>query len=71
MKNIDFKAIETLDPNAVFSLGETAKLLGVTHNAIRCRMKAGKLKYGKNGGRYFIQGNEIQKQIQLPDDTDL
>lgn len=69
MKNIDFKAIETLDPNAVFSLGETAKLLGVTHNAICCRIKAGKIKYGKTGGRYFIKGLDIQKQIVLPDDN--
>jgi excisionase family DNA binding protein len=71
MKTPDLKAIETLDPNAVFSLGEAAKLLGLTHNGIRNRVHSGKIGYGKNGGRYFISGAEIPKQITLPEDTGL
>lgn len=71
MKIPDLEAIKTLDPTAVFSLGETAKLLGMTHNGIRGWVHSGRIKYGKCGGRYFIQGSEIQKQIKLPDDTEI
>lgn len=71
MKKPDLEGIKTLDPTAVFSLGETAKLLGISHNGIRGWVQSGKIKFGKCGGRYFIPGSEIQKQITLPDDTGL
>jgi excisionase family DNA binding protein len=68
MKNVDFDAIKTLDPKAVFSLGEVAKLLGKSHNGVRLWVKQGKIKYGKIGSRYFITGAEIQNQMKMPDD---
>ena len=69
MKQIDFEAIKTLDPNAVFSVGEAARLLGLTHNGMLLRMKRGQIKSGRSGGRYFIPGSEIQRQIVLPNDN--
>ena len=69
MKNIDIEAIKTLDPTAVFSVGEAARLLGMTHNGVLTRIKRSQIRAGKSGSRYFIPGSEIQKQIQLPSDA--
>ena len=71
MKRPDLEGIRTLDPNAVFSLSEAAKLLGITHNGIRGWIHTNRIKYGKCGGRYFIPGAEIQKQVIMPGETEL
>lgn len=68
MKEIDLNAIKTLDPKAVFSVSEVARLLGITHMGVLKKIGRGNLKAGKNGSRYFIPGSEIQKQIALPED---
>ena len=67
----DLEGIRTLDPNAVFSVGEVAKLLGMTHNGVLSRIRKGKIKFGRSGARYFIPGSEIQKQIQHPEEVDV
>lgn len=61
--------IATLDPNAVFSVGEVARLLGLTHNGILGRIKSGAIKAGRSGHRYFVPGSEIQGQIVMPGET--
>lgn len=66
MRTPQFQEIQTIDPNAVFSVGEAARLLGVSHNGLLGRIKAGTIKAGRSGHRYFVPGSEIQKQIQLP-----
>lgn len=66
MRTPQFQEIQTIDPSAVFSVGEAARLLGASHNTILGRIKAGTLKAGRSGVRYFIPGSEIQKQIVLP-----
>lgn len=71
MAKPDLESIKTLDPDAVFSVRETARYLGMTHNGVLTRMKKGLFKYGKCGSQYMIPGREIQKQIQLPQDTDV
>ena len=63
--------IKTLDPKAVFSVLEVARLLGMTHNGVLNRMKRGELSYGKSGHRYFISGAAVQKQIVMSDDIDI
>lgn len=68
MRGPDLDGIKTLDPQAIFSVGEAAGLLGLSHNGVLQRIKAGKLRTGKSGNRYFIPGAEIQKQIVLPTD---
>lgn len=70
MQALNLDAIKTLDPTAAFSINETAKLLSLTHSGVSSRIKKGLLKAGKNGGRYYILGSEIQKQIVLPNETD-
>lgn len=71
MRGPELEAIKTLDPEAVFSVAEAAKLLGMTHNGVLNRIKRGGLKSGKSGARYFIPGREIQQQIQLPGEIDI
>lgn len=66
MRTPQFVEIQTIDPTAVFSVGEAARLLGISHNGMLSRIKAGVIKAGRSGHRYFIPGIEIQKQIQLP-----
>ena len=66
MRTPQFVEIQTIDPSAVFSVGEAAKLLGVSHNGLLGRIKAGTIRAGRSGHRYFIPGAEIQKQIKLP-----
>jgi len=68
MKKLDLNAIKTLDPKAVFSVSEAARLLGITHMGVLKKISRGNLRAGKSGSRYFIPGAEIQKQIVLPDD---
>lgn len=64
----DTTGIKTLDPDAIFSVAETAKLLGMTHNGVLMRIKRGQIRVGRAGARYFITGADIQKQLQLPYD---
>jgi len=64
--NPDIQGIQTLDPNAVFTVSETARLLGMTHNGVLNRIKRGMMRFGKSGSRYFIPGSEIQKLLTLP-----
>jgi len=71
MQGPDLEAIKTLDPQAVFSVSEAAKLLGKSPNGVLNRIKKGQIKSGKSGSRYFIPGSEIQKQIQLPGEIDV
>lgn len=71
MRSPDLEAIKTLDSDAVFSVTEAAKMLGLTHNGVLTRIKRGTLKSGKSGSRYFIPGSEIQKQITLPGEIDV
>lgn len=71
MHGPDLESIKTLDPDAVFSIYETAKLLGMTHNGVLTRIKKGQIRSGKSGSRYFIPGSEIQKQITLPGEIDV
>jgi len=71
MKAPDLEGIKTLDPNAVFSVFETAKLLGMTHNGVLNRIRRNQIKAGKTGARYFIMGAEIQKQLVLPTEFDI
>ena len=68
MKTPDIDSIRTLDPAAVFTVAETARLLGITHNGVLMRIKRKQIRFGKSGGRYFIPGSEIQKSITLPED---
>ena len=68
MSSPDLDSIRTLDPTAVFSVSEVARMMGITHNGVLNRIKRGQIKYGKSGSRYFIPGSEVQKQIQLPSD---
>jgi len=71
MRAPDMDGVKTLDPNAVFSVGEAARLLGMSHNGMLDRIKKGKVKAGRSGSRYFIPGSEIQKQITLPGEIDV
>jgi len=69
MRTPQFVEIQTIDPNAVFSVGEAAWLLGISHNGLLGRIQAGSICAGRSGHRYFILGSEIQKQIQMPGDA--
>lgn len=69
MRKPDIDAVRTLDPNAVFSVGEVGRMLGMTHNGVLSRIKTGNIRAGKSGARYFIAGAEVQRQITLPDDV--
>ena len=71
MRSPDIEGIKTLDTDAVFSVNEAAKLLGMTHNGILQRIRRGDIRAGKSGARYFIPGSEIQKQIIMPGDIDI
>jgi len=71
MKVPDIESIKTLDPRAIFSVAETARLLGISHNGVLMRIRRKQIRFGKSGGRYFITGAEIQKSIQLPTDYDI
>lgn len=71
MKTPDIDSIRTLDPAAVFTVAETARLLGITHNGVLMRIKRKQIRFGKSGGRYFIPGSEIQKSITLPVEYDV
>jgi hypothetical protein len=66
MRMPQFDEIRTIDPNAGFSVGEAARLLGVSHNGILGRIATGSIMAGRSGHRYYILGSEIQKQITLP-----
>lgn len=66
MKVPDIEGIRTIDASAIFSVAETARLLGITHNGVLMRIKRGTMRFGKSGGRYFIAGAEIQKSVTLP-----
>ena len=66
MRTPDIQGIKTIDPNAVFSVLEASKLLGMTHNGVLNRIKKNLIHAGRTGSRYFIPGSEIQKQITLP-----
>ena len=70
MRKPDLEAVATLDPNAVFSVGEAGRMLGMSHNGILSRIKSGNIRAGKSGARYFIAGAEIQKQIRLPGEVE-
>ena len=67
----DIAGIKTLDPDAVFSVFEAARLLGMTHNGVLQRIKRGNIRAGRTGSRYFIMGSEVQKQIVLPTEHDI
>lgn len=71
MQGPDLEGIKTLDPEAIFSITEAAKLLGMSHNGVLTRVKRGQIKSGKSGSRYFIPGSEIQKQVKLPGEIDI
>ena len=66
MANPQVQEIATIDPNAVFSVGEAARMLGVSHNGVLNRIKKGGILAGRSGYRYFISGKEIQRQIVMP-----
>ena len=68
---MDIEGVKTLDPSAVFTVAEAARLLGMTHNGVLTRIKRGKIRAGKSGSRYFIPGAEIQKQVTLPEQFDV
>lgn len=63
----DLEGIKTLDPNGFFSPEEAARLLGMTGNGLRARIKRGQIKAGRNGKRYFIKGEDIQSQLIMAD----
>lgn len=67
MKKPDMPGIKTLDPEALFTLTEAARLLGVSHNGIRGWVHKGIIRAAKVGCRYFIQGSEIQRQVEVTD----
>lgn len=67
----DINSIKTLDPQAVFTVSETARLLGISHNGVLMRIRRKQIRFGKSGGRYFITGSEIQKSVTLPTDYDI
>jgi excisionase family DNA binding protein len=71
MATPDIEGIRTLDASAIFTVGETARLLGISHNGVLMRIKRGQIRFGKSGGRYFIAGAEIQKSIKLPEQYDV
>ena len=71
MKVPDIEGIKTLDASAIFTVGEAARLLGISHNGVLMRIKRGQIKFGKSGGRYFISGAEIQKSVKLPNEYDV
>ena len=66
MSTPDIESIKTIDANAIFSVKEAARLLGITHNGVLMRIKRKSIRFGKSGGRYFIPGSEIQKSVPLP-----
>lgn len=70
VKTPDWSGVKTLDPDAVFSISETARLLGKSQSAVRSWIHTGRVKYGKCGAMYLIPGAEIQKQIKMPDEPE-
>jgi excisionase family DNA binding protein len=66
MPTPDISAITTLDPKAIFTVAEAARILGMTHNGVLTRIARMKIRAGRTGSRYFIPGSEIQKQLVLP-----
>jgi hypothetical protein len=62
----DIQAIQSLDPTASFTPAEAAKLLGMTENGMRGRIRRNQIAFGKVGGRYYILGSAIQRQLTLP-----
>lgn len=71
MSTPDIEGIRTIDANAIFSVKEAARLLGISHNGVLMRIKRGQIRFGKSGGRYFIPGSEIQKSVTLPVEYDV
>lgn len=67
----DIDGVKTLDPSAVFTVAEAARLLGMSHNGVLNRIKRGLIKSGRSGNRYFIPGSEIQKSLTLPGEIDV
>ncbi|MCK9326393.1 MAG: helix-turn-helix domain-containing protein [Bacteroidales bacterium] len=68
MKKPDFEGIRTMDPEAAFSISETARLLGYSAGGIQRLIKVGKLKYFLCNKRYFIKGADIQALLTYPQD---
>jgi excisionase family DNA binding protein len=67
MRKLDYQAIKTIDPKALYTVGEVAKFLGVAATAVRKWIHAERIQYGRIGSRYIIRGSEIQKQVTLPE----
>lgn len=66
----DLEGIKTVDPDALFTIAQAARLLGMTTAGLSRRIRRGKMKAGKAAGRYIVKGREIQKQLVMPSDID-
>ena len=50
---------EEIKPNAVYTVGETEKLLKVSNSTVKRMLKSGLIKANKVGRQYRILGKEI------------
>lgn len=60
----NLKLIETLKDDAIFTMTEAGKFLGITAAGIRNWGIKGRIKLVKIGGRYFVQGSELRKAVK-------
>lgn len=54
---------QEIKPNAVYTTGETEKLLKVSNSTIKRLLKKGLIKANKVGGQYRILGKEILRVV--------
>lgn len=60
---MDFPMDEEIKPHAVYTTGETEKLLKVSNSTVKRLLKKGLIKANKVGGQYRILGKEILRVI--------
>lgn len=54
---------EEIKPNAVYTTGETQKLLKISSSTIKRMLKKGMIRANKVGGQYRIMGKEILRLV--------
>lgn len=65
MKAPNIQAICALDPDALFTIREAARLLGYTYEGLRRSLRDKGINGVKRGRTTFIRGAFIQQQVQL------
>ena len=61
----DFESFKVMNPEAVITPVEAAKLLGMTRAGYLLGMKRGDFPYKKIGSRYFTTVGELAKKINV------